>query len=127
MMGVDVMRYKILGFVIAAFFAGGAGAMLAHYQQYIHPSSFTYVKTTDILVMLYLGGMGSLSGSVLGVTLLTVILELLRPLEVWRMVISPLILIVIMLTRPSGIMGNREFTFLTRREEVKVDAATSGN
>ncbi|MDI6871334.1 MAG: branched-chain amino acid ABC transporter permease [Bacillota bacterium] len=124
MMGVDVMRYKMIAFVIAAFFAGLAGALWAHYQQYIHPSSFTYLRTTDLLVMLYLGGMASLSGSVLGVTIMTVLLESLRGvlsqfnLAEWRMVISPLVLIVIMLTRPQGLMGNREFAFVPRREEV---------
>lgn len=124
MMGIDIMRYKLIAFVVAAAFAGLAGGLWAHYQQYIHPSSFTYLRTTDLLVMLYLGGMGSLSGSVLGVTIMTVLLEVLRGvlskfnLVEWRMVISPLVLIVIMLTRPQGLMGNREFAFVPRREEV---------
>lgn len=119
LMGVNLMRYKMIAFVVAAFFAGLAGGLWAHYQQYIHPSSFTYQRTTDLLVMLYLGGMGSLSGSVLGVVIMTVLLEFLRALGEWRMVISPLILIVIMLTRPQGLMGNREFAFVPRREEVR--------
>ncbi len=124
MMGVNIMRYKMTAFVVAALFAGLAGGLWAHYQQYIHPSSFTYLRTTDLLVMLYLGGMASLSGSVLGVTIMTVLLEVLRGvlgqfnLVEWRMVISPLVLIVIMLTRPQGLMGNREFAFVPRREEV---------
>lgn len=124
MMGVNIMRYKMIAFVVAAIFAGLAGGLWAHYQQYIHPSSFTYMRTTDLLVMLYLGGMGSLSGSVLGVTIMTVLLEVLRgvlgrfSLVEWRMVISPLVLIIIMLTRPQGLMGNREFAFVPRREEV---------
>jgi branched-chain amino acid transport system permease protein len=124
LMGVDVLRYKMTAFVVAALFAGLAGGLWAHYQQYIHPSSFTYLRTTDLLVMLYLGGMASLSGSVLGVTIMTVLLESLRGilgqfnLVEWRMVISPLVLIVIMLTRPQGILGNREFGFVPRREEV---------
>lgn len=124
MMGVNVLRYKMSAFVVSALFAGLAGGVWAHYQQYIHPSSFTYLRTTDLLVMLYLGGMASLSGSVLGVTIMTVLLEVLRGvlsqfnLVEWRMVISPLVLIVIMLTRPQGLMGNREFGFVPRREEV---------
>lgn len=124
MMGVNIMRYKMTAFVVAALFAGLAGGLWAHYQQYIHPSSFTYLRTTDLLVMLYLGGMASLSGSVLGVTIMTVLLEVLRGvlgqfnLVEWRMVISPLVLITIMLTRPQGLMGNREFAFVPRREEV---------
>ncbi|MDI3280384.1 MAG: branched-chain amino acid ABC transporter permease, partial [Bacillota bacterium] len=119
LMGVDIVRYKLLAFTIAAGLAGLAGGLSAHLIQYIHPSTFTYIKTTDVLVMLYLGGMGSLSGSILGATVLTVLLELLRPLGVWRMVLSPLILVAIMLSRPHGIMGHREFAFLAPREEVR--------
>ncbi len=126
MMGIDVTRYKILAFTIAAFFAGTAGALAAHYFQFIHPSSFTYIRMTDILVMLYLGGMGSLSGSVLGASALTLLLELLRPLGVWRMVFNPLILIAVMLFKPYGFMGNREFGFVPQREEVPQRVA-SGN
>lgn len=116
MMGVDITKYKVIAFSIAAFFAGLAGALLAHYMQYIHPSGFTYVRTTDLLVMLYLGGVGSLSGSVLGVSLMTILLEGLRSLGVWRMVLSPLILVVIMLTRPSGLLGHREWRFSLKRK-----------
>lgn len=119
MMGVNVMKYKVVGFTVAALFAGLAGGLLAHLMQYINPSSFTYIKTTDILVMLYLGGMGSMSGSIVGATALTVALELLRPLGVWRMVVNPLILIMVMLTRPVGIMGNREFRFIPQKEEIR--------
>lgn len=120
MMGVNVMRYKVVGFTIAALFGGLAGGLMAHLMQYIHPSSFTYIKMTDILVMLYLGGMGSLSGSVVGAATLTVALEVLRPLGVWRMVVNPLILILVMLTRPAGIMGNREFRFIPQKEEIRI-------
>ncbi len=98
----------MLAFVLAGFFAGLAGALWGHLIQYINPGSFTYIKSTEILAMLYLGGMGSLSGSVVGASLLTVLLESLRGLGVWRMVISPLILVVIMLRMPRGILGFRE-------------------
>ncbi|PZN13118.1 MAG: branched-chain amino acid ABC transporter permease [Bacillota bacterium] len=110
LMGVRVKRLKLAAFVLSGLFAGLAGALWGHLIQYINPSSFTYVKSTEILAMLYLGGMGSLSGSVVGATLLTVLLESLRDLGVWRMVISPLILVVIMLRMPRGILGFRELT-----------------
>lgn len=116
MMGINVTRSKLMAFAIAGFFAGLAGAMWGHMMQYINPSSFTYVKSTDMLIMLYLGGVGSLSGSVLGAVLLTGLLEALRGLGVWRMVISPLILVIIMLTRPRGLMGNREVRGLLTKE-----------
>lgn len=116
MMGVNVFRSKLKAFAVSAFFAGLAGALWGHMMQYINPSSFTYVKSTDMLIMLYLGGVGSLSGSVLGSVLMTGLLEILRDLGVWRMVISPLILIIIMLRRPLGLMGNREARALLTRE-----------
>ncbi|BDG62415.1 branched-chain amino acid ABC transporter permease [Caldinitratiruptor microaerophilus] len=110
LMGARVKQLKLTAFVVAGLFAGLAGALWGHLIQYINPSSFTYIKSTEILVMLYLGGMGSLSGSVVGATLMTVLLESLRGLGVWRLVISPLILIVIMLRMPRGILGFRELS-----------------
>lgn len=110
LMGADVRRFKLLAFVVAGIIAGVAGALWGHLLQYIHPKSFDYIKSTEILVMLYLGGMGSLTGSVLGATVMTALLEGLRGLGVWRLVISPLILIIIMLRMPRGLMGGRELT-----------------
>ncbi len=123
LMGVSLNRAKNQVFTIAAAFAGLAGGLWAQSQQFITPRSFDYIKTTEILVMLYLGGMASLSGSILGVVAYTVLMELLRNLlsayapqfAEWRMLISPLILIVIMLTRQSGLMGNREWSWLRQK------------
>jgi branched-chain amino acid transport system permease protein len=120
LMGVAINRAKNQAFTLAAAFAGLAGGLWAQNQQFITPRSFDYIKTTEILVMLYLGGMASLSGSILGVVAYTVLMEVLRnllstfapQLAEWRMLISPLILIVIMLTRQFGLMGNREWSWL---------------
>lgn len=131
LIGVNVNRVKNVAFTVAAAFAGLAGGLWAQYQQFITPKSFDYLKTTDILVMLYLGGMGSLSGSILGVVFYTVSMELLRnllgmispQLADLRMLLSPLILVVIMLTRQYGLMGNREWRWLQpKREESPADA-----
>jgi branched-chain amino acid transport system permease protein len=116
MMGVNIMSAKLKAFALAGFFAGLAGALWGHMLQYINPSSFTYLKSTDMLIMLYLGGLGSLTGSVLGATLMTGLLEILRGFGVWRMVISPLLLLIIMLTRPLGLFGNRELRFVAPKE-----------
>jgi len=130
LIGVNINRVKNVAFTIAAAFAGLAGGLWAQYQQFITPKSFDYLKTTDILVMLYLGGMGSLSGSILGVVFYTVSMELLRnllglispQLADLRMLLSPLILVVIMLTRQYGLMGNREWRWLQpKREETTVE------
>jgi branched-chain amino acid transport system permease protein len=127
LIGINVNRIKNLAFTIAAAFAGLAGGLYAEYQQFITPKSFDYLRTTDILVMLYLGGMGSLSGSILGVVVYTLLMEILRnvlgmiapQLADLRMLISPLILVIIMLTRQYGLMGNREWRWLQpKRKEV---------
>jgi branched-chain amino acid transport system permease protein len=119
LMSVNTREVKIWAFVISSFFAGVAGGLLAHLIQYISPSMFDIVKSTDILVMVYLGGVASLAGSILGATIFTVLLEILRPLQMWRMVIMPLILIFLMLYRPKGIMGLKEFIyFIPRRERL---------
>lgn len=109
LMGVDTRRVKLLAFLLSSFFAGVAGGLYAHLLQFVNPRMFDIVKSTDVLVMVYLGGIGSIAGSIIGATLFTVLLELLRPLEVWRMVLMPLMLILLMIFRPRGIMGLREF------------------
>lgn len=124
LMGVNISRAKNTAFTIAAAFAGLAGGLMAQYQQYITPTSFNYIKTTELLVMLYLGGVGSLSGSILGVVAYTLLMEILRNafsfdprLMELRFVISPLILVVIMLTKHFGLMGNHEWRWLRPKEE----------
>lgn len=117
LVSVNTRQTKMLVFVISAFFAGVAGALFAHLVQFINPRTFSIQKSTDILVMVYLGGIGSIFGSILGATVYTVLLELLRPLGVWRWVVGPLMLVVLMITRPTGIMGLREFLGFVPREE----------
>lgn len=109
LMSVDTRGVKVLAFVISSFFAGVAGGLFAHLLLYIYPRGFDILKSTDILVMVYLGGVGSLGGSLLGALIYTVLLELLRPFGVWRMVLMPLMLVLLMIYRPRGIMGLREF------------------
>lgn len=119
LVGVNTRQVKMIVFVCSAFLAGLAGALFAHQLLFINPKSFTILKSTDMLVMVYLGGVASLGGSILGATVFTVVLEALRSVlelqgipQEWRLVVAPLLLILLMLLRPSGIMGNREFPFL---------------
>jgi len=109
-MSVNTRKMKIVAFMLSSGLAGIAGGLFAHVLGYINPGTFTIMKSTEVLVMVYLGGMGSLSGSVLSAVGLTVLLELLRPLQVIKWVVVPLLLILVMLFRPEGIMGHREFT-----------------
>ena len=115
-MGKNVNKYKILVFIISAFFAGIAGSLYAHYITYIDPSSFTIMESIIILLMVVFGGMGSLSGSFVGALILVIFPELLRFLGLPNSVSAPLrqmiyglLLIVLMLYRPQGILGRIKF------------------
>ena len=107
-LGVDTTRYKVLAFVLGAFFAGVAGGLFAHFLSYLNPSSFTFIKSIEVIAMVVLGGMGSISGSVLAAILLTLLPEVLRPVKDFRLVIYSLMLIILMITRPQGLLGTRE-------------------
>jgi len=109
LMSVNTRQTKMLAFTLSSFFAGIAGALFAHVLQFISPRVFDIVKSTDILIMVYLGGIGSIGGSILGASIYTLLLEILRPLGMWRMVLMPLVLVILMLYRPRGIMGLREW------------------
>jgi branched-chain amino acid transport system permease protein len=112
-MGVNTTRVKVQAFVLSSFFAGVAGSLFAHYTNYLNPSSFAFTRSVDSIIMVVLGGMGSLSGSLLAAVFITVLPELLRPLVQTtgvdlRMVIYSMSLILLMILRPKGIMGSRE-------------------
>ncbi len=113
--GVDTRRVKLYAFLISAFFAGVAGGLFAHLLQFINPRSFSILKSTDMLVMVYLGGVGSLTGSLLGATIFTLLMEVLRPLGLWRWVVGPLLLVLLMIFRPQGIMGFKEWKWFKER------------
>ena len=109
-MSVNTNSMKLIAFTFSSFLAGIAGGLFAHLLGFINPSSFGIMKSTESLVMVYLGGMGSLSGSVLSAVVFTILLELLRPAQILKWVIIPLILILIMEFHPEGIMGSKELT-----------------
>jgi branched-chain amino acid transport system permease protein len=126
-MGIDTTKVKVRAFVIAAFFAGIGGGLFAHQLAYINPQIFDFNRSFEIVIMVVLGGMGSISGSVVAAVLLTVLKEALRPLQEYthidfRMVIYSLMLIVLMLTRPQGLFGTaeiRDFLRFGRRKAAK--------
>lgn len=119
-MGVNTTWIKVKAFVISAFFAGAAGSLFAHTTNSLNPASFQFVKSVDVVIMVVLGGTGSLTGSVIGAILVTVLPEALRPVQAYtgvdlRMVIYSLTLILLMIWRPTGLMGSREWTSVWRR------------
>ncbi|GAA0178770.1 branched-chain amino acid ABC transporter permease [Clostridium sediminicola] len=108
--GVPTAFYKVFAFVLAAFFAGIAGGLFAHYMSIIDPKKFTFIFSVEILVIVVLGGMGSLTGSVIAAVLLTLLPEALRDFAIYRMLIYSVLLIIMMLFRPSGIFGTKELS-----------------
>lgn len=108
-MGVNVVHNKILTFVISAMIAGAAGAFFAHYISYIDSTSFTTQASQEMCVMVILGGLGSIPGTIIGAAVLTVVPEMIRGLAEYRMLIYGVIMVVMMLVRPQGMLGNVDF------------------
>ena len=124
--GVNTTRSKVLAFTIGAFFGGIAGGMYASYFYVIKPEQFGFLKSIDILVIVVLGGLGALSGSVIAAFLLAIISTLLQPFPGVRMILYALLLIVIMIFRPQGLLGNRELSLrLLPRFGRQMDATAS--
>lgn len=109
-MGINSTKYKVTAFVIGAFFAGIAGAIYSSYFYYIKPDLFGFLKSIDILVIAVLGGLGSISGSIIAAVLLALISTFLQSFSDLRMVIYSVLLVVIMLFRPQGLLGSKELS-----------------
>ena len=114
-MGVDTTRSKVISFVVSSAMAGVGGGLFGHYLMYVHTNSFTFIKSIEIIIMIVIGGLGSITGSVLGAVLYITLTEGLREFAMYRMVLFSLLLIIIMIVRPQGILGHREFLALFRR------------
>ena len=112
MSGINTFNSKMLAMCMSALYAGVAGGMLAHYFGYLQPKMFMMVKSTEYTIMVIFGGMGSITGSVLGTVLLCALPELLRAVGDWRLVFYGLAVIIIMIVRPKGLMGGKEITDL---------------
>lgn len=127
-MGINTTKYKVMAFTIGAFFAGAGGAVYAHYFYLITPNTFNFLKSIDYLVMVVLGGMGSITGSVLAATGLTFISAALQQFAEVRMIIYSLVLIIVMIFRPQGLMGTKEFSlkFLEPKEGSGKHGVTRG-
>ena len=126
-MGVNTTRYKVMSFAIGSAFAGVAGVLFAHYNKFLHTNDFQFIRSFEIIIMIVIGGMGSMTGAILGAIIVTLLPEALRYLPDihmgettlrfadLRLVIFALILILTMIIRPQGILGTTEIgTFLKR-------------
>jgi branched-chain amino acid transport system permease protein len=116
--GIGVFRYKMLGFVMASFIAGIGGSLFAMVVGFVKPDVASFNKSIDYLIFVVLGGMGSMTGSVLAAYVLTYLQEFLRFLQDYRLIIYPLILIFVMLFRPQGLLGMRELSFVRLCERL---------
>ena len=122
-MGVNTTSQKVRAFAMSSFFAGTAGSLFAHYLTFLNPQSFDFNKSFEIVTMVVLGGLGSTSGAVIAGLSLTILREALRPLQEithvdLRMVIYSLLLILMMLTRPNGLLGTKEIWNLKFRKKI---------
>ena len=108
--GIPVTRYKVIAFTVGAFCAGIAGGLYASYFYFLKPGTFGFLKSIDVLVIVVLGGMGSMSGSILAAVLLALISTFLQSFPELRMILYSLLLIVIMIFRPQGLMGTKEIS-----------------
>ena len=109
-MGINTTKYKVIAFTIGAFFAGIAGALYASFFYFLKPDTFGFLKSIDVLVIVVLGGLGSISGSVISAILLALVSTILQSFSEIRMVLYALILVVIMIFRPQGLMGSKELS-----------------
>ena len=116
--GISPTRVKVVAFVTGAFFAGVAGGLYAHFVTYINPSQFGFIRSFEIIVMVIIGGMGSIIGVILSAVLLTILPEALRSIAQYRMVIYSLLLVIIMITRPQGL-------FIMKRRATKSGRPTT--
>jgi len=119
-LGVDTFRYKLIGFTAGCAFAGVAGGLYANLYTFLHPSTFDFLKSFDVLMIVVLGGLGNLTGTLVASFAWVFLLEGMRvalPPEYieFRWVLIPLLLIVTMLVRPRGLFGIREFPLLRSR------------
>jgi branched-chain amino acid transport system permease protein len=114
-MGLNATKYKIIAFIVGAFFAGMAGGIYGHFKLSIDPKGFDFIKSIEIVVMVILGGMGNTIGVIIAAILLTILPEVLRPVAQYRMMLYSLLLIVLMLTRPQGLFTPRKKALAERK------------
>lgn len=130
--GINVFNYKMISLMISAGLAGISGGLMGHYMTFLQPKMFSLAKSTELTIIVIFGGLGSISGSVLGAIVLTSLPEILRAFSQWRLVFYGLAVIFIMISRPEGLMGGYELTpssmkklyrnFVAKREDKRLYA-----
>ena len=118
-MGINVYKYKIIGFAISAGLAGLAGAYYAHYMGFIDPNAFTFDQSILILSMTIMGGMASIPGSIIGASFLSILPEVLRSVADYRQIVYGLLLAITMVLKPSGLLGEFNLKHIKQRLDFK--------
>ncbi|MGZ8430398.1 MAG: branched-chain amino acid ABC transporter permease [Candidatus Deferrimicrobiaceae bacterium] len=107
-MTVDTRRTKMVAFLFGAFWAGVAGGLFAHVMRYVNPGNFGIQNLAEVLAMVYFGGLNSVYGSIVGAVSISLLGEALRPLEIFKWIIIPLLLILVMIYRPTGLIAFKD-------------------
>ncbi|MDL2297733.1 branched-chain amino acid ABC transporter permease [Synergistaceae bacterium OttesenSCG-928-D05] len=110
LLGFNTARYRVLSLAISGFYCGISGALLAGFMSFIQPIMFDMAKSTELVSIVVFGGLGSMSGCLLGTTILTLVTEVFRPISQYRMLIYGLVLVLVMVFRPEGLLGTNELT-----------------
>lgn len=118
--GISVFKYKMIGFVIAAFIGGIGGALYAPFVGLVKPEIASFTNSINALIFVVLGGMGSITGSVVAAFVLSYLQEFLRFLQNYRLLLYPVVLILVMLFRPQGLMGMKEISFIALIEKIRL-------
>lgn len=111
LLGFNTAHFRVLSLAVSGFYCGVSGALLAGFMSFIQPIMFDLAKSTELVSVVVFGGLGSMSGCLLGTAILTLVTELFRPISQYRMLIYGLVLVLVMVLRPEGIMGTNELTF----------------
>lgn len=117
--GINVFTYKVMVFIISAMIAGVAGAFYAHYISYIDPTGFTTGQSMDLVVLAIFGGLGSIPGAILGAAALTILPETMRSLMEYRALMYGVLIVVLMMVKPEGILGNVNFNYVRQRQAAE--------
>jgi branched-chain amino acid transport system permease protein len=109
--GINVFKYKLVSLLISAFYAGIGGGMLGTYMGFLQPKMFSLTRSTELIIMVIFGGLGSITGTVLGTIVFVSLPELLREFSNWRLVVYGAVVVFIIIARPEGLFGGRELNF----------------
>ena len=130
LLGFNTARFRVFSLAISGFYCGVSGALHGGFMSFIQPVMFDMAKSTELVSIVVFGGLGSMSGCLIGTTILTLVTELFRPISQYRMLVYGLVLVLVMVLRPEGIMGTNELTkdyikgIFSRRK--KITAADGG-